>query len=194
MTHPAAWSSMFLSAIAFALLLWKKTPNKIGLLALLSFTTYFGLCYIRGTGYAAIAAAFVIAWIVANQKQNEESLKGKKYTSYFRTIIAGVSFVACLALLGGILTLVVFKKSEFFFREKERCFGFGKAVCFEDAPYAFVKKYFPDAPCFTTIMTGSYASFFGKIKKFLLMVSLRLILPRFGRTIIRPLQRKISAF
>jgi hypothetical protein len=155
MTHPAAWSSMLLSGIAFALLFWKNPPNKIGLLGLLTFTTYFGLCYIRGTGYAAIAAVFTISWILAHQ---EIRMKNSK-------LIPGITLFACFVMLMGMSAVVLFKKNEFFFREKGRVFGFGKAAVFEDAPYAFVKKYFPEAPCFTTIVTGSYASFFWKDKK-----------------------------
>lgn len=43
--------------------------------------------------------------------------------------------------------------------------GFGKAAVFDDAPYNFAKTYFLDAACFTTIVTGSYASLLWKNKK-----------------------------
>lgn len=153
-SHPAAWSSLLLSLVAFLLLIVHRPRNKFGMMALLSLTTYFGVSYFRGTGYAAITALFVITSILAEA----DRIRGKKIVLFFCALACVIGFV-------GMIAVVSLKKSELFFREKERVFGFGKAAAFEDAPYAFVKTHFLEEPCFTTIVTGSYASFVWKSQK-----------------------------
>lgn len=150
--HPAAWASLLLMLIAFSLLGYARPRNQFGMLALLGLTTYFGVNYLRGIGYGAIAALFVIASILAEADQKKLRRGLKKAMSFSCALLCGIALV-------GMGTLVHFNKNELFFREKERVFGFGKAAIFDDAPYAFVKSHFLQEPCFTTIVTGSYASF-----------------------------------
>lgn len=157
--HPAAWTSMLLSSIAFVLLLCTRPRNKFGLAALLAFTTYFGICYLRGTGYATITALFVITSILADPDKKRISVLPENIFLFLKSTLPLLSSIICAIALFGMMGVVLSKQSEFFFKERERVFGFGKAALFDEAPYLFVKREFGSAPCFTTIVTGSYASF-----------------------------------
>ncbi|MBX9742959.1 MAG: DUF2339 domain-containing protein [Chthoniobacterales bacterium] len=158
--HPAAESSLLLCCIAFLLLICTRVPNRFGMTALLLLTTYFGFCYLRGTGYATIAATFVIASALSNlatMRSQSSFLFNKK--------IFVINLLLALGALLGVIKLVVSEKNESFFMEKGRVFGFGKIATFDDAAYLFVKTHFPEVPCFTTMVTGSYASFLWKNDK-----------------------------
>ncbi|MFI0347742.1 MAG: hypothetical protein ACH346_03060 [Chthoniobacterales bacterium] len=158
MRHPAATSSMLLSLVAFLLLIFYRGRNKIGMIILLGFTTYFGICYLRGTGYAAITAVFMISSAVSSFAKN--NFLSEEKSNFLKKCIAPLSALLCLASLVCGFWLIITKQTEPFFMEKGRVFGFGKAVAFDDASYQFVQTHFLDKPCFTTMVTGSYASFF----------------------------------
>lgn len=158
--YPAAWSSMLLSLIAFVLLLFTRAPNRVGMTALLLLTTYFGFCYLRGTGYAAIAATFVIASALA-----KIAITPLQKSFLFKKSIFILSLIFSLSALAGVIRLIILEKNESFFMEKGRVFSFGKIAAFDDEAYLFVKTHFREAPCFTTMVTGSYASFLWKNDK-----------------------------
>ena len=156
--HPAAWSSLLLSLVAFLLLLCYQGPNKFGALALLGLTSYFGFCYLRGTGYATITATFIIASLLPGILRMPPAGTWNKNRLMMQSILTWIIAILCLCCLLGALKLVLSERGEFFFMEKGRVFGFGKVAAFEESPYAFVKTHFPEAPCFTTMATGSYAA------------------------------------
>lgn len=158
MRHPAAMSSMLLSLVAFLMLLFYRGSNKLGMITLLTFTTYFGVCYLRGTGYASITAVFVISSVMASFATKDFLNEGKN--SFLKKWIAPLSAATCFAFLLTGVGLVITKRTELFFMEKGRVFGLGKAAAFNDEAYTFVQSHFPNNPCFTTMVTGSYASFF----------------------------------
>lgn len=155
--HPAAWSSLLLSLVALLFLLLNRLSNKIGRLMLLGCTTYFGICYFRGTGYATITAVFIIASILSDAPLSMGLIIFKNRLSWIQKRIIPFSTIVCFLALSGILYLTIAKKSEYFFMERGRVFGCGKAAIFEDAAYNFVKNHFLNEPCFTTMVTGSYA-------------------------------------
>ncbi len=152
--HPAAWSSLLLALVSWGFLLFYRGPHKIGFIGLLALTTYFGCCYLRGTGYLTIVSIFILTCILTSSKE----LSPPRFL--FRCIALFI-FIA----VTGIMSLIFSKRTEFFFKEKGRAFGIGKAAVFDDAAYDFAKTHFLDAPCFTTLVTGSYASFFWKKEK-----------------------------
>lgn len=148
--HPAAWSSLLLALLAWIALFLFRAPHKIGMTALLALTTYFGICYFRGTGYLTIASLFTIVHILPNLEL---------WPRHLTKIIIPTAAVISLLFFFGIIGLTYQHQTEFFFKEKGRIFGIGKAAVFNDDVYQFVKEHFPTKPCFTTIVTGSYASF-----------------------------------
>lgn len=156
MHHPAAWSSMLLALAAWLSLFFYRGPHKIGMLGLLALTTYFGCCYLRGTGYLTIVSIFILTAALPPMEIWPPRIAAM--------IIRGTT-LAILIAIAGLIDLTFSKQSEFFFKEKGRVFGFGKAAVFDDAPYNFAKAHFLEAPCFTTIVTGSYASLLWKEQK-----------------------------
>ena len=156
MHHPAAWSSMLLALTAWFSLFFYRGPHKLGMIGLLGLTTYFGCCYLRGTGYLTIASIFILTTTLPAMELWPSRV--------VNIIIRGTTLVTLVAI-AGIIDLTFSQQSEFFFKEKGRIFGFGKAAVFDDAPYNFAKTHFFDAPCFTTIVTGSYASLLWKDQK-----------------------------
>ena len=156
MHHPAAWSSMLLALVAWIFLLFYRGPHKLGMIGLLALTTYFGCCYLRGTGYLTIVSIFILTAALPPLEL---------WASRIAAMIIRGATLAILVAIAGIIDLTFSQQSEFFFKEKGRVFGFGKAAVFDDAPYNFAKTHFFDAPCFTTIVTGSYASLLWKEQK-----------------------------
>jgi len=155
--HPAAWSSFLLSFIALLTLLGSRSSNRLGMFLLLAFTSYFGFCYFRGTGYAAITAVFVIASICSTLSlPSSVTLLCHTFYEVEKKIYSFCIIVSLLAVAGSIY-LIMARKSEFFFMERGRVFGIGEAVVFEKGIYDFVKNHYPNEPCFTTMVTGSYA-------------------------------------
>lgn len=154
--HPAAWSSMLLALAALLSLLFYRGSHKLGFIGLLALTTYFGGCYLRGTGYLTIVAIFILTSVLTTMEFRSSRLVAM--------ILKTAPFLVLIAATG-MIDLTFSRKSEFFFKEKGRVFGVGKAAVFDDAPYNFAKTHFLDAPCFTTIVTGSYASFLWKNEK-----------------------------
>ncbi len=156
MHHPAAWSSMILALAAWISLLFYRKPHKIGFIGLLILTTYFGCCYLRGTGYLTIVSIFILTTTLPSIKF---------WQSHLTPLITRGTTLVVLIAIAGIINLTFSKQSEFFFKEKGRVFGIGKAAVFDDDVYDFAKTHFLNTPCFTTIVTGSYASLLWKEQK-----------------------------
>jgi hypothetical protein len=155
--HPAAWCSLSLALTAWLLLLFcYRGPHQLGMIALLALMSYFGSCYLRGTGYLTIVSIFILTAVIPEIEHWPRRIIN-------RAVIG--SRVALLLALGEIIHLTCFKQGEFFFKERGRLFGIGRAAVFDDAPYNFAKSHFPNTPCFSTIVTGSYASFLWKGEK-----------------------------
>ncbi len=154
--HPAAWCSLLLALLAWIALLLFPTPYKWGMTTLLLLTTYFGICYFRGTGYLAIASIFILVSTIPDMHYWPRAL-----LKIIPPACALIAFLLSLSILGFIAS----HQSEFFFKEKGRIVGIGKAAVFSEEVYQFAEQFFPSAPCFTTIVTGSYASFFWQKKK-----------------------------
>jgi len=156
MHHPAAWSSMLLALTAWLSLLFYRGFHKLGFIGLLALTTYFGCCYLRGTGYLTIVSIFILTFVLTTMEFRSPRL--------VVMVLRGATLLVLIAI-AGMIDLTFSRQSEFFFKEKSRVFGLGKAAVFNEAPYNFTKTHFVDAPCFTTMVTGSYASLLWKDQK-----------------------------
>ncbi|MBM3856993.1 MAG: hypothetical protein FJ390_03415, partial [Verrucomicrobia bacterium] len=94
MHHPAAWSSMLLALVAWLSLFFYRGPHKLGFIGLLILTTYFGYCYLRGTGYLTIVAIFILTSVLTTMEFRSPRLA----TMAFR----GAMILALIAI-GGMM-------------------------------------------------------------------------------------------
>ncbi len=138
--------AFMLMALAAAWALWSSPPPWPWIAAFLA-TSLLGLSYFRMTGYASLGSA---ALILASGK-----LRGPVAEALGRSSWMGAALAAIVAAVmwGGLwmgnLPRVL--------GNSRHVVAVGKSPTFDDNACRWLVDHFPDAPTFTTIVTGSYA-------------------------------------